>query len=73
MKLRVRALDFNYEEDGYTVKDVNVRFDLVSADGNFLNGAVRISQEEYDAIGTAGISEVATIVKTKLKEQIASL
>ena len=73
MNLRVRALDFNYEEDGVTIKDVNARFEITSQDGNFLNGAVRISKEEYDNIGTTGISEVATLVKTKLKEQIASL
>ena len=73
MNLRVRALDFNYEEDGYTVKDVNARFEIVSTDGNFLNGAVRISKEEYDGIGTSGIGEVASLVKVKIKEKIASL
>ena len=73
MNLRVRALDFNYEEDGVTIKDVNARFEITSQDGNFLNGAVQIGKEEYDTIGTTGISEVAILVKTKLKEQIANL
>ena len=73
MNLRVRALDFSYDDDGYTVKDVNARFEIVSTDGSFLNGAVRITKEEYDTIGTSGILEVASLVKVKIKEQIANL
>ena len=73
MNLRVRTLDFNYGEDGMTIVDVNARFDINGVDGNFINGVVKLTKEEYDAIDVTSISDVAVVVKAKLKEQIASL
>lgn len=70
MILRVRALDFNYAEDG-TVTDVNARFEVTDASGNFINGVIKVTNEEYE--GTANLSEVATIVKAKIKTKINSL
>ena len=73
MNLRVRTLDFNYGEDGVTVTDVSARFEVNSTDGNFINGVVKLTKEEYDAIDVTSIADVAVVVKAKLKEQIASL
>ena len=73
MNLRVRALDFNYEDDGFTIKDVNVRFDITAEDGNFLSGAVKLTKDEYDSIDTTGISELGNVVKAKIKEEIQKL
>lgn len=70
MNLRVRALDFNYTEDG-AVTDVNARFEVTDSTGNFINGTIKITNAEYE--GTANLNEVAVIVKSKLKEKINSL
>lgn len=73
MNLRVRALDFTYEDDGMTIKNVNTRFEITSTDGNFLNGSVTLSKEEYASMNSGSMEELSAIIKTKLKEQIESL
>lgn len=70
MNLKVRALDFNYTEDG-EVTDVSARFEVTDTTGNFINGTVKITKEEYE--GTASLTDVAIIVKEKLKTKITSL
>ena len=71
MNLRVRALDFNYEDDGVTVKDVSARFEMTGAEGAFFNGAVKITKEQYEE--SASFAELSVIVKEKLKVEIESL
>ena len=73
MNLRVRALDFSYEEDGITISNVNVRFDISGENNSFLNGAVNINKEEYSSINSGSIEDLNGVVKAKLKEQIESL
>lgn len=73
MNLRVRTLDFNYAEDGTTITTVNARFEVNNVDGNFINGVISLTKAEYDAINSTSIADVAVVVKTKLKEQIANL
>lgn len=70
MNLRVRALDFNYTEDG-AITDVSARFEVTDTTGNFINGTIKISKEEYET--SPNLTEVATIVKSKLKAKIDSL
>lgn len=71
MNLRVRALDFNYEDDGVTVKDISARFEMSGENGAFFNGAIQITKEQYE--NSESFTDLAVVVKQKLKEEIASL
>lgn len=71
MNLRVRALDFNYEDDGVTVKDISARFEMTGEEGTFFNGAIKITKEQYET--SESFTDLAVVVKQKLKEEIASL
>lgn len=71
MNIRVRALDFFYEDDGATIKEVSARFEMNGNEGEYFNGAVKISKAEYE--NAQSFVDLATIVKERLKEQIASI
>jgi len=71
MDLKVRNIDFNYDNDNI-VTSVNVRFDSHNTNNNepvVLNGYIRISKEEYDTNAT-DLNALAVLAKNKIKEKI---
>lgn len=72
MDLKVRNIDFNYDNDNL-VTSVNVRFDSYNGantnEAIVLSGHIRITKAEYDTNAT-DLNALAVLAKTKIKEQI---
>lgn len=61
---RIRTVDFIYGEND-TVKEVDIRFDSNESTGEYLNGNIKISFEDYTA--TTTMKELEELAKSKLK------
>lgn len=67
MVFRVINVDFIYNAQN-ELDSVNVRFDG-DEKGDKVNGVTRVTVEEYNS--TTNITELASLVKTKLKANLA--